>query len=39
MVKDGRRWREFGSAKGQHLVWEIGTDHQVRELKEKGAPR
>ena len=33
-----RKWRGFGSAKGQHLVWEIETDHQLRELKEKGAP-
>ena len=37
MVKDGKKWRAFGWAKGQLLVWEIDTDHQVQELKEKGA--
>ena len=39
MVKDERKWRGFGSAKGQRWVWEIGTGHQVRKLKGKGAPR
>ena len=38
MVKEERKWQGFGSAKGQHLVWETETDHWWRELKEKGAP-
>ena len=37
VVKEERKWQGFGSAKGQHLVWETETDHRWRELKEKGA--